>query len=330
MGSNNQMKPLKLGEALIESSVITRDQLKQALERQVIFGGRIGTNIIEMGILTEREMISFLETFYRVKAVKASDLDDIDAEVIACINSTLAEKYKVLPFRKDKNRLHVAMLDPKEFANVDEIRFLTGYDIIPYVITELRLLFCLDKYYGIKRDLRYISVSGKEEGYEEKNPEDRKEEILRVKEQFASARTKEEVIGILLNETKSAASRAAVLLVKGNKVSGWRSRGIPLDGLEMPAGGQSIVADVLSSRNLYRGPLLRMPGNEPLIDRLNGVPKDCCIIPILIREKIIGLLYVDNGNTAVLDAGLSFVNSLVAMVAVSFEILILRNKLFAL
>ena len=321
---------MKFGEALIKSSVITRDQLKQALERQVIFGGRIGTNIVEMGMVRESEMISFLETYYRVPAVKLSDLDDIDAEVISCINSALAEKYKVLPFRKEKNRLHVAMLDPKVFATVDEIRFLSGYDIIPYVITELRLLYCLDKYYGIKRDLRYISVSGKDEGREAKKPEERKEEILKVKEQFVSARTKEEVIGILLNETKSTVSRAVIFLVKGKTVTGWRSRGVSIDHFEMSAEGQSVIADVLGSKTLYRGPLLRLPGNEPLIERLGGVPRDCCLIPIHIREKIIGLLYVDNGNAAVLDAGLSYINSLVAMVTVSFEILILKNKLFAL
>jgi hypothetical protein len=324
------MAIMKLGEAMVKSSLITRDQLRQALERQVIFGGRIGTNILELGIITEGEMLSFLGTFLKAPPVKPSDLNDIDAEVIACISKELAEKYKVIPFKIDRNRLHVAMLDPREIAIIDEMRFLIGNDIIPYVITDLRLYYCLEKYYGIKRDLRYISVFGKEESAEQKKPDDVKEQVLKVKEQFAGVRDREEVIGILLNETKAMASRAAVFLVKGNVITGWKSRNIPIDRFEVPVDSLSIFSEVLSRKSYYRGPLLKMPGNEPLIERLNGAPQDCCVIPIHIRDKIVGMLYVDNGKTAVLDAGLGYINNLVSMAAISFEMVILRKKLFDL
>lgn len=321
---------MKLGEALVNSSIITRDQLKQALERQVIFGGRIGSNIIELGFVKEKEMLSFLSSFFKVPAVKVADLSAIDPEVIASISRDAAEKYKILPFKKDRNRLHVAMLDPRSLSSVDEIRFLTGFDIIPHVITELRLLYCLEKYYDLKRDLRYISVMGEEDAQEEKKPDHAAEQILKVKEQFGAVRDKEEVIGILLNETKPAASRAAVFLVKGNAVSGWKSRGVEVNRFDLPAEGQSIFSEVLSRKTYYRGPLLKIPGNALLIERLNGAPQDCCLMPIFIRDKIIGLLYVDNGNASVLDAGLGYIHSLVAMAAVSFEIVILRKKLLDL
>lgn len=321
---------MKLGEALINSSIITRDQLKQALERQVIFGGRIGSNIIELGFIKENEMLSFLSSFFKVPAIKVTDLNTIDPVVIASITAQFADKYKILPFKKDRNRLHVAMLDPRSLSSVDEMRFQIGLDIIPYVITELRLLYCLEKYYDIKRDLRYISVFGREEAQEEKKPEDAAKQILKVKEQFAAVRDKEEVIGVLLNETKRVASRAAVFLVKGNTVSGWKSRGIDTDRFSLPAEDQSIFAEVLTGKTHYRGPLLKIPGNALLIERLNGTPQDCCLMPVMIRDKIIGLLYVDNGNNSVLDAGLGYIHSLVAMAAVSFEIVILRKKLFDL
>ena len=321
---------MKLGEAMVRGSLITRDQLRQALERQVIFGGRLGTNILELGFIKEDDMLSFLGTYFRVPAAKPSDLNDIGADVIACISSELADKYKVLPFKKDRNRLHVAMLDPREIASIDEMRFLTGSDIIPFIVTDLRLLYCLEKYYGIMRDLRYISVLGKEESAEQKKPQDLKEQVLKVKEQFAGVRDRDEVIGILLNETKPMASRAAVFLVKGNVVNGWKSRNIPIDGFEAPLDSLSIFSEVISRKSYYRGPLLKVPGNEPLIQRLKGAPQDCCMIPIQIREKIVGLLYVDNGTTAVLDAGIGYVNNLAAMAAVSFELVILRKKLFDL
>ena len=77
------MTVMKLGEAMVKSSLITRDHLRQALERQVIFGGRIGTNILELGVITEDSMVSFLSSYLKVPAVKTSDLNDIDSEIIA-------------------------------------------------------------------------------------------------------------------------------------------------------------------------------------------------------------------------------------------------------
>ena len=321
------MHGMKLGEAMVKSGLITRDQLRQALERQVIFGGRIGTNILELRIITEGDMLSFLSSYLKVPAAKESDLNDIAAEVIGIISHELAEKYKALPFRKDRNRLHVAMLNPREIASIDEMRFLTGIDIIPYIVSDLRMYYSLEKYYGIKRDLRYISIFGNEVAAEEKQPDDDQEQLVKIKEQFAAVHDREEVIDILLSEINPLASRAAVFLIKGDVIHGWKSRNIPIDQLEIPIDGPSIFTEVLSRKNYYRGPLLKLPGNEPLIGRLGGMPQDCCMIPIYIREKIVGLLYVDNGNSAVLDAGVGYINSLVAMAAISFEIVILRKKL---
>ena len=91
---------MELGEALVNGSVITRDQLKQAHERQVIVGGRIGSNIIELGFVKEQEMLSFLSSFFKIPAVKVAGLNTIDSEVIASITREFADKYRILPFKK--------------------------------------------------------------------------------------------------------------------------------------------------------------------------------------------------------------------------------------
>lgn len=320
------MKTLKLGEALVKASLITRGQLKLALERQVIFGGRIGTNIVELGIMTERDLLSFLSRYFGVPAVDTARLSSVDGETISCLSPEIAEKYKVVPFRKERNRLYVAMMDPRSMANVDELRFITGFDIIPHAITELRLLYSLEKYYGTERDVRYISIFGKEE---EKEPtkNETKEQLRKVKEEFANARGKEEIIGLILNHSKKIASRAAVFIIKGDKATGWQSRGISFDNTELAVGQNSVFSDVLRRKSYYRGPLLRVSDNEPLISLLAGAPQDCLVFPIMIREKIIGLLYADNGNTSVLDAGLNFIGMLLTMASISFEIAILRRKI---
>lgn len=325
------MKALKLGEALVKDSLITREQLKLALERQVIFGGRLGTNIVELGIMTEKDLLSFLSRYFRVPAVDTAKLASVDNETVSCLTRETAEKYKVVPFRKERNRLYVAMMDPMVMAHVDELRFITGFDVVPHAITELRLLYALEKYYGTERDLRYISIFGKEEENEKESTQDEtREQFRKIKEEFANAKEKEEIIGLLLNHSRKIAKRAAVFIVKGDKATVWKSRGITADNTELAVGQNSVFSDVLRRKSYYRGPILKVADNEPLISLLSGAPQDCLVFPILIREKIVGVLYADNGNSSVLDAGLNFISTLITMVSISFEIAILRRKILDL
>ena len=148
----------------------------------------------------------------------------------------MAEKYKVVPFRKDRNRLHVALLDPRSMAAVDELRFITGYDIIPYVTSELRLLYALEKYYGLERDLRYISIFGKEGEQVEATPKDSEEskkQLAKIKEEFSNAKERDEIIGLLLSESKKISSRAAIFILKGDRATGWKARGMNAENVEI-------------------------------------------------------------------------------------------------
>ena len=324
---------IKLGEALVKASLITKEQLRLALERQVIFGGRIGTNLVELSIIKEAELVSFLSKYLKVSAVDPSRFVSLDDEVISCISREMAEKYKAVPFQKERNRLHVAFADPRSMEAIDELRFITGYDIIPYVTSELRLLYALEKYYGLERDLRYISIFGREGEQapeKEKTGEEGKKQLAKIKEEFANAKERDEIIGLLLNETKKISTRAAIFILKGDMVTGWKARGINAENVAIRIEPNSVFAEVINKKNYYRGPLLKIAGNAPLIALLSGTPQDCCMIPIQLRERIIALLYVDNGNNSVMDAGLNYIHTLVTMASYSFEITILRKKILDL
>ncbi len=149
---------MKIGEALIKARLITEEQLKLALERQKIFSGRIDTNIVEAGFLDDEKLTRFLGQFLKLPTVTSGLINSIPIDIIFTIKKEVVEKYGILPFKKEGSRLHVAMLDPKNLKDVEDLRFMTGYDIIPYVITELRLRNALEKYYGIKKEVRFISM----------------------------------------------------------------------------------------------------------------------------------------------------------------------------
>ncbi|TAN40325.1 MAG: hypothetical protein EPN25_08035 [Nitrospirae bacterium] len=320
---------MKLGEALVKDSLITREQLRMALERQVIFGGRIGTNIVELGFLKEGELSAFLSQFFGVPAVNPKDLAAIDSEVIACFSRELAEKYRGIPFRKDRKRLHVAMSEPRSHKDLDDMRFTTGFDVIPYIITELRLIFALEKYYGTERDLRYISTFQADDEVKTTDAEN-KEKLMKLKEEFAAARNKDEIIGLLLLAASKVYSRVGLFVLKDKQLKGWKSKGMEIENKNLGVAADSVFFEAISKKSYYRGPVLKVPGNEALISILAGAPQDCLVIPVLIRDKVIALMYIDNGNASVLDAGLSYINKIVSIASLSFEMAILRSKIMDL
>jgi hypothetical protein len=151
---------LKLGEMLVMEGTITRKQLDEALKCQVIFGGRLGTNLVEMGYLEEQKLVECLSRQLEVAYASPDQLMSVPAEVINLISKELAGEYKVIPLSLDKKKLTVAIWDPSDLSALDAISFITGYIIKPLVCSELRLLLALEKYYGIKREVRYIQLKG--------------------------------------------------------------------------------------------------------------------------------------------------------------------------
>lgn len=152
--------PPKIGELLVSEGLITRKQLEEALKCQVIFGGRLGTNLVEMGIVGELDLLLSLSKQLEMPYVSPEQLMALTPDVIKLIPREIAEEYKIIPLSLEKKRLTVAMWDPSDLASIDAISFITGYIIIPVVCSELRLLLALEQYYGIKRELRYIQLSG--------------------------------------------------------------------------------------------------------------------------------------------------------------------------
>jgi len=148
-----------IGDMLVTAGNITPAQLDEALKCQVIFGGRIGTNLIELGYLTEDELSRALSRKLGVPAADPDRLMNLPADIVAILPRELVEKFKVVPYSLDKKRLNLVMVDPINLAVIDEISFRTGFIVLPMVAPEVRILCALEKYYDIKREMRYINVS---------------------------------------------------------------------------------------------------------------------------------------------------------------------------
>jgi len=159
---------LRIGDLLLQQGVITQAELEEALKYQVVFGGKLGTNLIEMGVLEEEDINRALSRKFNVPPVDLGQITKIAPEAIAAIPAELAGKYRVLPLAVEGRRLTLAMADPADLKAIDEIAFRTGLIVRPQVAAELRLLLALEKYYGIERDRRYIHTVKKVESKKKK------------------------------------------------------------------------------------------------------------------------------------------------------------------
>ncbi|WP_246014571.1 GspE/PulE/PilB domain-containing protein [Geomonas oryzae] len=151
---------MRLGEMLVQAGKITPFQLEETLKGQAIFGGRFGTNLVEMGYLDERDLAEFLSQKTGVPHAVPEQLLDIPDDVIKLISYDYVKKYRVVPIELNKRKLTLAMVDPTDFHAIDEISFATGLIIMPVIAPELRIVTAMEKYYRIKREVRYISVEG--------------------------------------------------------------------------------------------------------------------------------------------------------------------------
>jgi hypothetical protein len=152
--------PAKLGEMLLRAGALNEAQLDQVLTAQAVYGGRLGTNLVEMGMIDEDELVRLLHEKLGVPCLDPVALDNLPEEIINTIPREMVSRYHVLPVALEGKRLTLAMADPSDSEAINEIGFVTGLAIVPRVCSELRMTVALERYCGIKRATRYIPSAG--------------------------------------------------------------------------------------------------------------------------------------------------------------------------
>src|SRR5436190_4688419 len=137
----------KLGDLLLKSGKVTPDQLQKALAYQKDHGGRIGTCLVKLGVLTDPQLVEFLSQHFGVPAISLEGVK-IDETIIKVIPADVARKYTILPISKTGAKVTIAMIDPTNVFAMDDIKFMTGYNVEPVVAAESSLRAAIDKYYG--------------------------------------------------------------------------------------------------------------------------------------------------------------------------------------
>jgi type IV pilus assembly protein PilB len=136
----------RIGDLLVREGLITKDQLEKALQEQRQNGTRVGYNLVKLGFIQEIELTKTLARQYKMPAVDLSKFE-VDPKIVKLIPADLAVKNLVLPLKRDGRTLTVAMADPTNFAVIDDLKFITRYDIFPVIAGEFTLRNALDKIY---------------------------------------------------------------------------------------------------------------------------------------------------------------------------------------
>jgi type IV pilus assembly protein PilB len=142
MANNN-----RLGELLVREKLISLSQLRHAQDEQQKSGQNLGYTLAKLGYVSDDEITSFLSQQYRVPTVNLEEYE-IDPEILKLVQKEPCERHKVVPVSRTGNSLIVAMADPTNLNAIDDLKFLTGYNIEPVIASETAIHNAIEKYYN--------------------------------------------------------------------------------------------------------------------------------------------------------------------------------------
>ncbi len=150
---------MKLGTLLLRNAAISLTQLEAGLRAQVLYGGRLGTNLVELGFVDLDALAAYLGELTQLPVATRGLLDGVGVGVTRLIDAGTAERLGVMPlgfFSPDEGTLAIAMIEPADIPAIEEVAELTGRSITPYVVPELRLLYYLERVYALPRKARFV------------------------------------------------------------------------------------------------------------------------------------------------------------------------------
>ncbi|MGC1106447.1 MAG: type IV-A pilus assembly ATPase PilB [Candidatus Acidiferrales bacterium] len=137
----------RLGEILVRDSLISSDQLKQALDYQKREGGRLGTCLVKLGLVSDEDITAVLSRQYGVPSINLK-FYEVDPTVIKLIPQETAVRYQIVPLSRVGSTLTIAMTDPTNVFAMDDIKFMTGFNVEPVVASETAIVEAIGKFYG--------------------------------------------------------------------------------------------------------------------------------------------------------------------------------------
>ena len=195
----------RLGELLVREKRISLEQLREAQKQQKDDNVSLGYALARLGAISDQEVTDFLSEQYRVQSIDLSEYE-IDREILKLISPQVCERHKIIPVSRAGSSLIVAMADPSNLNAIDDVKFLTGYNVEPVVSSESAILSALERAYA-QPEISYDDIM---EGFDESEIEvattDDDDNLLDLERASEDAPVVRLCNAILLNAIKQGAS----------------------------------------------------------------------------------------------------------------------------
>ncbi|MBI5534674.1 MAG: type IV-A pilus assembly ATPase PilB [Deltaproteobacteria bacterium] len=222
----------RLGELLVREKLISLQQLRQAQDEQKKAGSNLGYALAKLGYLSEGEMTNFLSAQYRVPAINLDEYE-IDPEVLKLVSKEVCEKHRIIPVSRTGSTLIVAMSDPTNLNAIDDIKFLTAFNVEPVVGSENAIAAAIERYYNAGPSYDEV-MAGFEEGEIAFGEDEEEINIGELEKASEDAPVVRLVNMILLNAIKRGASDIHVEPYEKKLRVRYRVDGVLLEEMSPP------------------------------------------------------------------------------------------------
>jgi hypothetical protein len=285
-----------LARILRDRGIVTERQLEEAIQHQVLFGGRLGTSLYELGFITEERLTAALAKAHGVPA-GAVEPREIEPEAVALVPKAVAARHKVFPYRVKGKTLFLLMVDPNDHSAVAAVGYSLGFIVRPLVVPEFRMIQLLRDYYGVDERWRYADTHwGRRRDLP---PPDPASAAARIDE----AETRDEVVEAVISLCLGYFRRVAFFIVREPWVIGWSGAGEGMDrslagSLRIPLDQPSVFKTVTRDKTVFVGRFGPDEENQRFLKALGKRPaSNAALFPVAVKGRVVNLLYGDNGAT---------------------------------
>jgi hypothetical protein len=293
-----------LARILRDRGVVTEKQLQQAIQHQVLYGGRLGTSLYELGLITEERLQEVLSRVHGIRNPIAFDPRQITADNARLLPREIAKKYKVFPYRLTGKTLFLLMVDPQDHAAKARVGFSQGYIVKPLIVPEFRMIQLLHDHYGVEETWRY-----------EDRQRPRPQDVVPLDPKEAQARleaaaSRDEIVEALLSLCLGTFRRVVFFIVREPWVVGWHGGGEGLDRaaasrLRIPLDEPSVFQTVTRDKTVFVGRFPPTPQNLAFLEAIDKRPTtNAAVFPVLVRNRVVNLIYADQGPAGNVKADL--------------------------
>ncbi len=357
---------IKLGELLIKHAMVTEDQLAKGLRAQQLYGSRLGTNLVELGFLSEQGLTKFLSAQLGIPAIDSGSLDSIPSDALSALPRPTAEKYRVIPLGFAGRKLRVATADPTDLKVLDEVSFATGFGLQVFVAPELLITYALEKYYGTQRPTRYVRLTGMEEGefeviqpmdaahrtttslpgdrvhFEDRGDffqQERKDllqtayDIKQASKDLASVSQSKDVFDVLKRFAAQHFERGLIFVVRGDRMIGWDQIGCSvsetdLRRVSLALNESTLLEQALESQLAWIGTVPASQSGNWMASQLKlKQDRSAFALPITVDHRLVGVLLASGSTKGELADHLVEYDALAQKLSYSLQITALQKRI---